>query len=1341
MSIREMVVQTVSPAQCLAASVDLTEKGENRKASQLMEMIPETKLRTRMEDDPKRNWPDTDVESCFDEFWSSLIKRRSVKIMKMRSLTRAMCCGIRKEAQKNGPDECNLILMSLRHISDMATPEDVWGYKAQFWKSVCFTLLELSHWDWDIVVLSWCPIWITAIKKTPCEVQEAESVLLKDSHGNYFSHSVKQKVLTRKPKLISRDVAEFGLLTSDPPDDARHAAKSLGLELLGKAALEAHLTAAPASGGGGGSPQPNKICTVRWFTHSLLHYAWHHRDEKFQRLSGLPVGISCGDLHSRRGGVSDEERQQKLTLFGPNIIDVEVKPVLRLLVEEILNPFYCFQVFCIILWSLDDYYIYASCVLVVSLFGICLSLYETRKQRLRLRQMVLKSTTSEKFQVLLDNGEFAERSPDSLVPGDVIVIPKHGCLMPCDAALIEGNCIVNEGVLTGESAPVTKVPLNGQDAEIFSGEEHKRHILFHGTTVIQTRFYEGARVLAVVCQTGFYTVKGDLVRSILFPKPIGFKFYRDALRLVGVMAVIAALGMAYSTYIYWKHGEGIGLMILRALDLITIVVPPALPAALTVGIVYSQRRLKKVGIFCISPSRINVCGKIKLVCFDKTGTLTEEGLDLMGVIPAVDGDLGPMVANLADLERQDPLLVGMASCHSLTMIDGKLNGDPLDLKLFEATDWVFCEPRQDDGDSGAFDSLIPTTVFPKKRVEMNLRDGFEKEEGSDGHVGIVKQFPFSSGLQRMAVVTRAPDDNCFTAFVKGSPEKIVSLSRPDSVPLNFHKTLHFYAHQGFRVIAMGYRKLDPKLAFHQMARLKREAVESELTFIGLLIMRNNLKPESAQVIGDLIASDIKTVMVTGDNMLTAISVGHDCGMIPKGDEVVIVDVLPPDERTSSLAHILWRSNDLASSSSDVSLAESDGSSSTPSRAISANEYLITMDRPKYHFAMTGRSFSVLLQHFPELVPKIMVRGTIFARFSPEQKTQLVEKYIDLEYITGMVGDGANDCGALKAAHAGISLSEAEASVASPFTSSRNTIECVPTVIKEGRCALVTSFGIFKYMALYSMVQFVAVLILYEKRTILADMHFLYLDMVITTIVAVLMGYTKPYDRLVSHRPHGSLMAPSMIVSIFSQMIIVVGFQTMAIHFLQHQSWYSPISLYDGPEDEREKVVNWEATLLFLVAAFQDLILAFVFSKGPPYRKRIYTNVLFLAAIVVLAFLTGTLLLYSPGKWLEDLMKVVHNPEDSHLSFRLAILGLMAANLFAAVAVEELIVDRVWFKRVLKTIRRKKHSKSAFKMVRRQLDKEIQFPPVGRTTYAKDADDAASSVVAVDAKGGPDSTNL
>ena len=80
---------------------------------------------------------------------------------------------------------------------------------------------------------------------------------------------------------------------------------------------------------------------------------------------------------------------------------------------------------------------------------------------------------------------------------------------------------------------------------------------------------------------------------------------------------------------------------------------------------------------------------------------------------------------------------------------------------------------------------------------------------------------------------------------------------------------------------------------------------------------------------------------------------------------------------------------------------------------------------------------------------------------PNDKIAIVDYYESIDHVTVFCGDGANDTGALKHASVGISLSDLEASVASPFTSQSQSIECVATIIQEGRCALVTSFGIFK----------------------------------------------------------------------------------------------------------------------------------------------------------------------------------------------------------------------------------------------------------------------------------------
>ena len=68
---------------------------------------------------------------------------------------------------------------------------------------------------------------------------------------------------------------------------------------------------------------------------------------------------------------------------------------------------------------------------------------------------------------------------------------------------------------------------------------------------------------------------------------------------------------------------------MRALDLITIVIPPSLPLAMSVGTNFALVALRAMGIFCISPSRVNMAGKVNFMCFDKTGTLTSE---VMGVL-------------------------------------------------------------------------------------------------------------------------------------------------------------------------------------------------------------------------------------------------------------------------------------------------------------------------------------------------------------------------------------------------------------------------------------------------------------------------------------------------------------------------------------------------------------------------------------------------------------------------------------------------------------------------------------------------------------------------------------
>ena len=226
------------------------------------------------------------------------------------------------------------------------------------------------------------------------------------------------------------------------------------------------------------------------------------------------------------------------------------------------------------------------------------------------------------------DSSFKKVASDELLPGDVIRIPQ-GSSLPCDLILLTGSAIVNEAMLTGESIPVMKASLPMTN-EVYSDSETTRHTLFGGTSVIQTRSVSNQEVLGLVRSTGFLTAKGALVRDILYPKILKFKFYSDSLKFVGILGLIAFIGFLISLPQMIKLELGTVYIIDKSLNLVTITIPPALPAAMTCGTLFAIGRLKGYNIFCISPQRINVAGRIKTFVFDKTGTLTEEGLSVLG---------------------------------------------------------------------------------------------------------------------------------------------------------------------------------------------------------------------------------------------------------------------------------------------------------------------------------------------------------------------------------------------------------------------------------------------------------------------------------------------------------------------------------------------------------------------------------------------------------------------------------------------------------------------------------------------------------------------------------------
>lgn len=283
-------------------------------------------------------------------------------------------------------------------------------------------------------------------------------------------------------------------------------------------------------------------------------------------------------------------------------------------------------------------------------------------------------------------------------------------------------------------------------------------------------------------------------------------------------------------------------------------------------------------------------------------------------------------------------------------------------------------------------------------------------------------------------------------------------------------------------------------------------------------------------------------------------------------------------------------------------------------------------------------------------------------------------YFCFLFILAMCGDGANDCGALKAAHVGVSLSEAESSVASPFTAKEANISCIPKIIREGRAALVTSFGVFKFMLCYSLTELTSVMILYEIDANLMSIEFLFIDIFLILNFASVFGKTKAYTGpLFKTPPMTSLMSFLPLASIIWQLCIIIAFQVGVFYLIQSYSWFKPFK-YDPTQEHYRCYENYA---VYCLSMFQYIILAVVFSKGHPYRKAIYTNTIFTLSLIATTIICIYITVY-PSEWLQNLFELKLPPQ---FDGRTVILFLAIANFICSFFAENIIVD-VFLKKLL-----------------------------------------------------------
>ena len=716
----------------------------------------------------------------------------------------------------------------------------------------------------------------------------------------------------------------------------------------------------------------------------------------FQETQGLATRAEIEKVHQH---------------YGDNTFDIPVPTFTELWKEHAVAPFFVFQIFCVGLWLLDDYWYYSLFTLVM-LVGFESTVVWQRQRTLN----EFRGMSIQPYDIWVYREEKWEQiTSDKLLPGDLVSVgrTKEDGGVACDMLLVEGTAIVNEAMLSGESTPLLKdsVQLRPGDASIEPEGLDKNAFLYGGTKVLQVTHAMASEdapetiptlasgvepppdkgAMAVVVKTGFETSQGSLVRTMIYSTERVSADNVEALLFILFLLIFA---IAASWYV-WQEGVSKdrkrSKLLLDCVLIITSVVPPELPMELSLAVNTSLAALSKYAIFCTEPFRIPFAGRVDIACFDKTGTLTGEDL-------VVDGIAGLALDNKKAETEQDgshskltPVLEAgqqttlvLATAHALVKLDeGEIVGDPMEKATLTSLGWTL----------GRNDTL-------------HGRPNTNGKGGSSGElVQIKRRFQFSSSLKRQSSVATVLTTDRSTgkkvkstfAGVKGAPETIRSMLT--RTPPNYEETFKYFTRNGGRVLALAYRYLttDNEMGQNKINNLKREDVEADLTFAGFLVLQCPLKDDAMSAVRMLNESSHRCVMITGDNPLTAVHVARQVEIIDR--EVLILDAPEHDDSGEKL---VWRSVD------DKVNIPVDPSKPLDQKILQEKDLCVT-------------GYALAKYKEQPALPQLLRHTWVYARVSPKQKEDILIGLRDAGYTTLMCGDGTNDVGALKQAHIGVAL--------------------------------------------------------------------------------------------------------------------------------------------------------------------------------------------------------------------------------------------------------------------------------------------------------------------------------
>ncbi|KAI2811031.1 hypothetical protein BLOT_002201 [Blomia tropicalis] len=1062
-----------------------------------------------------------------------------------------------------------------------------------------------------------------------------------------------------------------------------------------------------------GSPELVRLYRTRisgkdsiWFIFQKTKYIYDFDKGQFEQII-FPGDRPIQEYQEARGYVVDDDLIVAEKLYGKNNLEMDIPEFWALFRERAIAPFFVFQVFCVALWCLDEFWYYSLFTLFM------LVAFESILVQQQLRNMAeIRKMGTKPYQIqVYRNRKWRSILTNELVPGDIVSIGRSADdnPVPCDLILIRGSCIVDESMLTGESVPQMKEALEtiNEKRNFNIDTDGNLHMLYGGTKILQhtppTKNSLAIRgsdngCIGYVLRTGFNTSQGKLLRTILYGVQ---RVTANNLETFAFILFLLIFAIAAASYVWIRASEDPKRnrykLVLECALILTSVVPPELPIELSLAVNSSLTSLIKLYIFCTEPFRIPFAGKVDICCFDKTGTLTSNNL-------VVEGVAGLNSSNNSEIipvqEAPTETIQVLAACHSLVQLEDGLVGDPLEKATLGEIEWTLTK-----GD----------TVVPKKGKIPGMK--------------IFHRNHFSSHLKRMSVVAgynvHASGDTNYFVSIKGAPEMLKPMF--SKLPDNYDKVYLEMSRKGTRVLALGRKNLGTS---RQIRDYTREDLEKNLEFAGFLIISCPLKPDSKNVMKELVRSSHYVTMITGDAPLTACHVAKELHFFNSKKDTLIL-------RIDNEELLQWVSID---ESVEIDLI-----------AEKQKQFF-----QKYDLCVTGDSLNAVLDHHPKFFPTLLPHVRVFARIAPKQKEFIITSLRALGFHTLMCGDGTNDVGALKHAHVGVALitnnsplpsqthttnesanklptggdnrrsindvirenqrernnmpknvvprrqltsnnssgttnsrqqrlnnaqermqrmlAELEeqekaqivklgdASIAAPFTSKLSSIQCILHIIRQGRCTLVTTLQMFKILALNALILAYCQSVLYLDGIKFSDGQAT-LQGLFLTFCFLFITRSKPLDVLSDRRPLPNIFNVYTILTVLLQ--FAVHFCTL-IYLVQGAVSLSPPQTEKFPDLEAEFKPSLLNSTVYIISVALQVSTFAVNYKGHPFMCSLWENKPLMYSIIgsfglIFVLVTGSMPEFS------EQFSVVEFPQE----FQTTVLGVLIADLVAAV-----LIDRI-----------------------------------------------------------------